>query len=171
MTDPGKAIFISYSHNDERWLHRLQVHLAPLVRRRAIEVWSDKRIEPGVPWRADISKALERAEIAILLVSPEFLASEFIAQNELPRLLTRARREGIRILWLAISHSMYTDTPIAEYQALNDPKRPLRSLRSVDADKVLVRACETLRNASGKNNASSENTASAKNSQQQDISS
>src|SRR6185295_8151356 len=82
------TIFISYSHHDLEWLTRLQVHLAPLEREYGIEVWDDTRIEAGSIWQESISRSLTSARVAVILVSADFLASRFIALNELPPLLS-----------------------------------------------------------------------------------
>src|ERR1041384_710793 len=76
-------IFVSYSHADRDWAERLRVHLAVLQRRGLIDLWSDRRIRMGSDWKADIDRALTEARIAVLLVSPNFLASEFIWKHEI----------------------------------------------------------------------------------------
>jgi hypothetical protein len=138
-------IFVSYSHHDQRWLELLKVHLAPLVRRAVLDVWSDERIKPGTPWKDEIATSIGSARAAILLVTPRFLASEFIARHELAPLLVKARRTGTLLMWLAVAHSLYGETEIAEYQALNDPDLPLSSLRASERDKVLVTACKRIK--------------------------
>src|SRR5579863_9414887 len=96
-------VFISYSHRDQRWLERLRVHLRPIEKTSTIEVWSDRQIKAGANWIEAIESALARADIALLLVSADFLASEFITSRELPPLLQAARRRACRILPVVVS--------------------------------------------------------------------
>lgn len=140
-------VFISYSHEDERWLAKLRTHLKPFERRHKIEVWDDTHIKSGDRWRRKIEDALGAAKVAVLLVSPDYLASDFIAYHELPPLLKAAERKGLRILWVAVSASAYLETPIKDYQATNDPTRPLDSLNPSELNKELVRICRLVHEA------------------------
>jgi hypothetical protein len=122
-------VFISYSHNDLHWLERLQVHLKPLERAGVVDVWDDTKLRGGDRWRAEIQQAIESAKVAVLLVSADFLASEFIADNELPPLLAAAQADGAVILPLIVSPSRFEQTPgLSEFQAVNHPSKPLSSL-------------------------------------------
>lgn len=132
-----KRVFISYSHADAEWLKRLQKHLKPLER-EGVEVWDDTRLRPGEPWREEIRTALEQTKVAILLVSADFLASDFIVTNELPPLLKAAEDDGAIILPVIISPSRFQRTEsLSRFQAVNDPAKPLVQLRRANREKVL----------------------------------
>jgi len=133
-----EQVFISYSHKDKGWLEKLQIHLTPLQRDGTISVWADTVIKPGQIWKEEIRKALARAKVAVLLVSPDFLASGFIAENELPPLLAASEKEGLTILWIPVRPSHYTRTVIAQYQAAHDPAKPLSSMNRAKQDSALV---------------------------------
>src|SRR5215510_13314639 len=141
-------IFISYSHADREWLDRLNTFLRPLKRAEKIVVWDDSTIKPTDVWRAEIQTGLDRACIAILLVSANFFASDFIARDELPALLQAAQEGGVKILPVIIGASRFERTPaLYKFQAANDPQRPLNSLPSHEVDAILQKVanmCEDL---------------------------
>lgn len=147
MPPQRDLIFISYSHKDSEWLQRLQTMLKPLIRSGALTTWDDKQIKPGERWRSEIDSALSRSKVAVLLVSPDFLASDFIAEKELPPLLDAAAVGGTRIIWLPISASLYRETPISDYQSAHDPQRPLNSLSKSELDHALVDICMKIKEA------------------------
>lgn len=131
-------VFISYSHVDKEWLDRLQVHLKPLMRGGDINIWADTRIKSGDRWEVEIKKALAKAKVAILLVSPDFLASDFIHNEELPPLLHAAEKEGLTLLNLIVSSSGgFWQSPISAFQAINEPKQALNILSRGQVDEVL----------------------------------
>lgn len=132
---PNRA-FISYSHADRHWLERLLTILSPL--KTHFDIWSDERIQPGDQWREEIARALTEAKVAVLLVSSNFLASDFIAKVELPALLEGAEASGSRILWVPVSDCLYEGTAIGSFQAVSDPKRPLDSLTPSRRQTALV---------------------------------
>lgn len=138
-------IFISYSRKDKKWLAELQTMLKPLEKKLPVEVWDDTRIKTGQYWRSEIDQALERACIAILLVSPDFLASDFIAEHELPPLLKIAEQGGLVVACLHISHSLYDETEIGKYQALNDPSQTLDLLSRGERNRLLAKVCRVIK--------------------------
>src|SRR5579862_10050992 len=104
---PQIRVFVSYSHADAEHLTRLHVHLAPFVRQRKVDVWDDRRIRPGTPWREQIAAAIAQAKVAILLISADFLASEFINGDEMPPLLEAAESQGTLIVSVILSPSAF----------------------------------------------------------------
>jgi hypothetical protein len=132
-------VFISYNHKDSRWLERLRVHLRPLEREGEIEVWDDRRIKPGMIWLDEIRRALNEARVAVLLVSADFLASEFIMSVEVATLLTKAESVGCRIIPVILRPCRFSDIYVLQrFQAINSPKQPLAKLRSAGAEEYLV---------------------------------
>jgi GTPase SAR1 family protein len=134
-------VFISYSHNDREWLTRLQKHLKTLEHEGIdVDVWDDTRIKAGDKWKLEIKRALDEAKIAVLLISTDFLASDFIAKNELPPLLKASKQNGAVILPLILKPSRFTKhKELSEFQAVNDPARPLIELKEAEQEKILVK--------------------------------
>jgi hypothetical protein len=138
-------IFISYSHKDSRWLQRLQIHLKPLERLGNISRWDDTSIEAGKKWRDEIKKAINVARVAVLLVSADFLASDFIANNELPPLLSAAENEGAVILSVIVSPCRFSHTEaISQFQAVNSPSQPLNLITKGRQEAIFVKVTEAI---------------------------
>jgi TIR domain len=138
-------IFISYSHRDKDWLERLQIHLKPIVRQLSLDIWDDTRIRPGSKWRQEIAQAIDGSDVAILLISADFLASDFISANELPPLLRAGQEAGVLILPVIAAPSLFSYQPeLAQFQAANDPSKPLISLSRAEQEAVFVSIAESI---------------------------
>lgn len=130
-------VFISYSHNDREYLDRLLIHLKPLEKEGLIDVWADTRLRAGDQWSAEIDQALDRAAVAILLVSADFLASDFITENELPPLLVKAQEQGTGIIPVIIKPCRFArDKNLQKFQAFNNPNETVVRMTSGKQEKL-----------------------------------
>jgi hypothetical protein len=146
----NQKAFISYSHNDKEYLKRLLVHLKPLEKKGLLDIWEDSKIKIGDKWEDKINKALTSANIAILLISADFMASDFIVENELPPLLSKAEIKGTKIIPIIISPCRFSREPsLNRFQAANSPDKPLSliddSEREIIYDKVSAEIESALR--------------------------
>ncbi|SKC12373.1 Leucine rich repeat-containing protein [Soonwooa buanensis] len=137
-------IFISYSHKDKVWLERVQVHLKAIKNhlKRDIDVWDDTKLRGGDKWQDEIKKALSESAIAILLISADFLASEFINRSEIPPILENANKNGTKILPVIVSPCLFKKSPLGEYQAMNEPSKALSNISNSEAEGYLVSLTE-----------------------------
>jgi hypothetical protein len=138
-------LFISYSHQDRKWLTDVIDGLAPLKRKGQIEIWADENIPSGAKWKEEIDKALQNAHATLLLVSRHYLASDFISKNELPYLLNAAKEKKMKLLWVLIGQCMW-ETELNDIQAVIDPKYPLNSMCEAEADQAIKEVCKTVLN-------------------------
>jgi hypothetical protein len=114
-------VFICYSHADKDSLERVQVHLKPLVKQDRIDLWDDTKIKAGEKWKEKIEEALSKARIAILLISADFLASDFIIDNELPRLLEAAKEKDTFILIIKVKACyLPANSDLRQFQAIHN---------------------------------------------------
>jgi len=133
-------IFVSYAHKDKEALEKIRTHLKVLENEGiSVNLWDDTKIEAGMNWLDEIEKGLSSAKVAILLVSTDFLASEFISTNELPRLLKAAEKDGAIILPVILKPCRFAKhKQLSEFQAVNDPAKPLSKLTEDEQDEVLL---------------------------------
>jgi TIR domain len=129
------------------WMEQLRVHLRPLTRQEDNSLWSDSQIRAGSEWLQEIDRAISAAKIAVLLVSPHYLASDFIADKELPSLLEKAQTEGVKIIWVPIKPCLWSVTPIANFQAAVNPSKPLATLTRTQRDQALVKISIAIKDA------------------------
>lgn len=137
-------IFISYSHLDCEWLKKVQTNLKVLkFNEYDFDLWDDTRIKSGDKWKIEIENALSIAGIAILIVSTDFLASDFVRSNELPTILKNAEEKGTKILPLIVRPCRFTkDKYLSMFQSVNDPNKALSTLSESDKEIELLKLTE-----------------------------
>src|SRR5262249_9077307 len=90
-------IFVSYSHSDTETKDRVVKHLKAVTDANGVSVWEDKQIGTGDDWLHEIKSGLKKASAAVLLISVDFLNSDFIGNSEVPQLLAKREEEGLKI--------------------------------------------------------------------------
>lgn len=125
-------VFVSYARVDEVHRVRLGVHLAPLVREGLIDLWSDRAIAPGSDWERDIEDELAAADIVLLLVTPDFVASAHCFDKELTEALRRHEEEGVCILPVLVKAVDLENMPFGRFQGLPLDLRPISAWSESD---------------------------------------
>ncbi len=141
-------VFISYSRFDKRPLKELHAHLDHYSLMNEIDYWDDTKILPGSKWREEMRKALGATTVGVLLVSAEFLASDFILKNELPPLLMSARQNGTIILCVILRYCAFLDTKLEEFQAINPPSHPLSEMSRGKRDAEWLKVVKLIKKSS-----------------------
>jgi hypothetical protein len=131
-------VFISYSHEDEKLLERLEVHLNVLKRQKIVTLWHDRRISPGKDWEREIDKHLNTAQIILLLVSADFIASDYCYGVEFKRAMERNELEAARVIPVILSPCNWRDTPSGKLNALPQGAKPVVEWASIDDALVSV---------------------------------
>jgi hypothetical protein len=126
-------VFYSYSHVDEPMLHELRKHLAVLRRQGLITEWYDRDIEAGAAWRQEIARQIEAADIILLLVSADFLSSDFCYEEEMLRAVERSYRgEATTIGVILRPVDGWQSTPFASLQVVPRDGRPITRWPNAD---------------------------------------
>ena len=120
-------IFCSYAHEDRQLLDELQIHLRILQRQGLIDVWHDRDISAGTEWKQEISKHLNEAHIILLLISPDFLNSDYCYSNEMKRALERHERGEARVIPVILRPVYWQNAPFSKLQALPTDAKPITS--------------------------------------------
>jgi internalin A len=125
-------LFYSYSHRDEALRNELETHLKILQREGLISMWYDRKIEAGDDWSKEIDENLERADIILLLVSADFIASDYCYEKEMTRALERGQEGKARVIPVIVRDVNWGKAPFAKLQAL--PKDGLAVTKWGDRD-------------------------------------
>jgi WD40 repeat protein len=138
---PARVVFVSYAHEDVDLCRRLEVVVKPLVRKGRVDLWMDTQIGTSRNWNDAIEANLARAELAVLLVSADFLASDYIMEIELPRLIER----GVRLVCIPAGPCGWRDIEeLARVQWPLPPERPLSAMSGDERDSAFMTVYEAL---------------------------
>lgn len=130
-------IFISYSHADSAHQLRLRKHLATFERAGNIQYWSDTQLKTGDLWQNEIQNNLYKTAVAILLISADFLDSDFIRSNELPPLLKAWQDNGVHILPVVVKPCNFSHVKeLSCFQAVNDPNKTIEEMSSAEQERT-----------------------------------
>ena len=126
-------LFYSYAHKDEMLRNELETHLKILERRGLIAPWHDRRIMAGEEWEDEIDENLERADAILLLVSADFIASNYCWDKEVKRALERHEAGEARVAPIIIRKVNWNEAPFAKLQALPKDAKAVTEWQSKDA--------------------------------------
>lgn len=120
-------VFLSYAHEDEPLKNQLDIHLSLLKRLAVIETWSDQEIVAGHDWEPTLWAEFEAADVILLLISANFLASDFCYREEMGRALERHDRGQTRVIPILIRACDWEGAPFGRLQVLPKRAEPVTS--------------------------------------------
>jgi hypothetical protein len=118
-------VFFSYSHKDEAMRDELETHLAMLKRQGLVEAWHDRRIAAGTELDSVISENLEKSDVILLLVSPDFLASDYCYEVEASRALERHRSGDAVVIPVILEPCDWHNSPLGKLRATPTDGKPI----------------------------------------------
>ncbi|WP_163988191.1 TIR domain-containing protein [Pyxidicoccus caerfyrddinensis] len=141
----GVDLFISYSHADESFRQDLEKHLSLLRRSGLIHLWHDREIIPGQQWADEIDRHLESSQIIVLLISADFIASDYCFAKEMTRALERHKEGTAVVVPIILRDCDWNLAPFGEIQALPKDGKAIKSWD--DRDAALTDVARGLRKA------------------------
>jgi DNA-binding response OmpR family regulator len=126
-------IFVSYSHRDEKLREELEKHLAVLKRQGVVRAWHDRLITPGGDFLRVIDQEMERSDLIILLISPDFLSSDFCYGREMERALERHQSGEAVLIPVILRPVHWQEAPFGRIVALPKDGKPVTSWANRDA--------------------------------------
>jgi hypothetical protein len=125
-------LFYSYSHKDEHFREKLETHLSILKKNGYIEEWHDRQISAGHEWEEDINLKLEEADIILLLVSSNFLASDYCYDTETIRALEKHDEKGAVVIPIILTPCLWRESRLKEIQSLPRDNKPISTWSNED---------------------------------------
>ena len=138
-------VFFSYSHKDAKLRDQLATHLVMMKRQGVISAWHDRDIDAGDEWEAEILQHLNSARIILLLISNNFLASDFCYDKQLLRAMERHETKEARVIPIIIKPCDWNDAPFGKLQALPTNAKPVT--KWADRDEAFLNVAQGIRGA------------------------
>jgi internalin A len=126
-----KKIFISYSSKNTDFMKRFVTHLEPLRRNGLIDLWHDRMIEPGTKWNDSIRKEIELSDVVIFLLSPDFIATNYIFEVEIPQALLQFKAKKSKLFFVQLQSCSWGKTILSDYQLTTDPTSDNKELITI----------------------------------------
>ena len=111
-------VFYSYSHKDESLRQKLETHLVALQREGLIKPWTDRCITAGSEWSKQIDEHVRSADIILLLISPDFLASGYIHDVEVKQAMVQHESRKSRVIPIFVRDCSWTEAPFGKLQGV-----------------------------------------------------
>src|SRR5437870_11727780 len=125
-------ILICYSRKDERLLKKLEIHLGALRRQNFFDVWNDREIVPGNEITTVMDEHLKTAQIILLLISPDFMASDYYYLDLMQRAIERHERGEACVIPVILRRVYWQEAPFGKLQALPTNGEPIKSWHNQD---------------------------------------
>ena len=132
MSAETVSVFVSYSHKDDRLKRQLESHLSLLQRQAVIKGWSDREISAGEALDDQIDINMEKAQIILLLVSSDFINSNYCYGKELTRAIAKHETGGARVIPIVIRPVDWHDAPFAALKMLPHDAKAVTTWRNRD---------------------------------------
>lgn len=132
QTTQSMKLFFSYSHKDEPLRDQLATHLSQLKRDKIITDWHDRNITAGTDWAQAIDDNLNTANIILLLISSDFLASDYCYDKEMTRALERHNQNTARVIPIILRPCDWHSAPFGKLQALPKDAKPVTQWSNPD---------------------------------------
>lgn len=112
-------------------MKRFVTHLEPLKRRGDIDYWHDRKIEPGTKWDDSIKREMELSDVVIFLLSPDFIATDYIFDVEIPQALQQFTKQTSKLFFIELQPCSWDKTILADYQQSTDPTADNKKLITI----------------------------------------
>ena len=125
-------ILCCYARKDQDLLENLKTHLMPLQRQGSITLWSDTNINAGDVWEKELHQHLDSAHIVLLLISADFIASDYAYSKEMTRALERHEQGDVRVIPIILRRTLWQNAPFAKLQVLPRDAKPVVNWQDKD---------------------------------------